>query len=60
MMRKLKQISFPHLEMRLLKRFDLKIRRDLSSLRKARESMEGFSHFIFSFTIIISTFLIKM
>lgn len=31
MMTKLKQMSFPHLEMRLLKKFDLKIRRDLSS-----------------------------
>lgn len=59
MMRKLKQMSFLHLEMRLLKRFDHKMR-DLSSLRKARESMEGFSHLIFFFTTSISTFVIKM
>lgn len=49
MARKLKQMSFPHLEIRLLERFGHKIRRDLSTLREARESMEGFGHLIYPF-----------
>lgn len=35
-------MNFPHLEMKLS-------RRDLSSLREAKESVEGFGHFICPF-----------